>query len=889
MAENSSIKEDVEYSSGQQEEESPILVAQRYLNIFHQIHIFSPEKRAEFDEELVNVPDKIRKIIPSIPGGRILLEYIRDVEEKRGITSNIEQEIAAAQFQKDKATGSATALTVPPAAAAIPAGGVNLGPDFAENLASSLASAFRNNNLAPDGNMHELSDALSRSFSSYANNMQQLADNVMLQNNAITQTQNQLSEQLTKQINLQTQFEEQLLATQNQQISLQDKINEQVEKQIALQDQMKNSLQEQTQWQDKMQSRFEEHLDIQNKLQSRFEEHMQLQNQLQQKFQSQMQSTSNSMGGAPTMPGQGFAAQQNTQTNNANTTTINNINVDSSCFNGLTQTLREVEEKRAADLKQVIEVLNKNFAFKDRPQGMPIEAITRSITEALKENSRQQMKAILAFGNTLSQTIRQSQKDLAETLSRNVPATEKIYITQAMPPASAVVADAPTEQVTLDVDPIAPEKTAELPPTEPKDEPKVEKEMPAEKETPKPEKKAEKKEKTPEKAEKTETVKAPEKPAEKEASKPVEKETPKPEKKAEKKEKSVEKTPKKPLTQPEPSPAAPADKEVDLAGLLDDTDDKPLTLPTTSAADEDLDFLQSFTDKQPTQSAPEVTAEPKAELNKQEIADEMLAMFGAKSAQAKSEPEAKPEISKEEIANEMLAMFSAKSDKAEPQKEPEPVSEPEPSETSPAAGTQTYDNALAQIKAALNSDEPVSLDDLDNVKPISLTETDNTTSAKEEKPADLPLDDKLLAGMLQDEPSADEAEWEYVDENGNPLPADDGEEWEYVDENGNPLPADGGEEWEYVDENGNPLPDDGSEEWEYVDENGNPLPSDGDEQWEYVDEDGNPISGDSDEQWEYVDEDGNPLPDDADGEWEYVDENGNPLADDDNIKEEKPK
>ncbi|MBO6282280.1 MAG: hypothetical protein J6N49_07145, partial [Alphaproteobacteria bacterium] len=46
-------------------------------------------------------------------------------------------------------------------------------------------------------------------------------------------------------------------------------------------------------------------------------------------------------------------------------------------------------------------------------------------------------------------------------------------------------------------------------------------------------------------------------------------------------------------------------------------------------------------------------------------------------------------------------------------------------------------------------------------------------------------------------------EWEYVDENGNPVEGGDGE-WEYVDENGNPIEGGDGE-WEYVDENGNPI------------------------------------------------------------------------------------
>ena len=41
---------DAEFGSNKDGEEAPILVAQRYLNIFRQVHIFNKEKRDKFDE-----------------------------------------------------------------------------------------------------------------------------------------------------------------------------------------------------------------------------------------------------------------------------------------------------------------------------------------------------------------------------------------------------------------------------------------------------------------------------------------------------------------------------------------------------------------------------------------------------------------------------------------------------------------------------------------------------------------------------------------------------------------------------------------------------------------------------------------------------------------------
>ena len=69
-------------------EEDPVLNAQRYLNIFHQIHILSAAKKAEFNDSLLKMPAKYRHILPNIPGGRILLEYIHDLEKEKGISSD---------------------------------------------------------------------------------------------------------------------------------------------------------------------------------------------------------------------------------------------------------------------------------------------------------------------------------------------------------------------------------------------------------------------------------------------------------------------------------------------------------------------------------------------------------------------------------------------------------------------------------------------------------------------------------------------------------------------------------------------------------------------------------------------------------------------------------
>ena len=57
---------DAEFGSNKDGEEAPILVAQRFLNIFRQVHIFNKAKRDQFDDELLalqpNITDFFKKI-----------------------------------------------------------------------------------------------------------------------------------------------------------------------------------------------------------------------------------------------------------------------------------------------------------------------------------------------------------------------------------------------------------------------------------------------------------------------------------------------------------------------------------------------------------------------------------------------------------------------------------------------------------------------------------------------------------------------------------------------------------------------------------------------------------------------------------------------------------
>ncbi len=128
---------DVEFGSDKGTEEAPILVAQRYLNIYRQIHIFNKEKRDQFDNELLALPQNITDFFKRMPGGRLLVEHIEEVKTERGISfvkSNKED------FTTESHSNTSTTSTSAQTAAG---GTVAIDASFAQTLAQSMANAFK--------------------------------------------------------------------------------------------------------------------------------------------------------------------------------------------------------------------------------------------------------------------------------------------------------------------------------------------------------------------------------------------------------------------------------------------------------------------------------------------------------------------------------------------------------------------------------------------------------------------------------------------------------------------------------------------------------------------------------------------------------------------------
>lgn len=156
-------------------EEDPVIVAQRFLNIYRQLHIFSAEKKEAFNKMLLELPAEIRGLFSSLPGGAVLQDYVDELSEKAGLAKAVQpaaaisaeiadeevskakilatalaeaQVQAAAKIQAAPAPQPAAAPIMAAAAAPAVATTAHLSMDkgFAQEFASVLAAAMQKNN-----------------------------------------------------------------------------------------------------------------------------------------------------------------------------------------------------------------------------------------------------------------------------------------------------------------------------------------------------------------------------------------------------------------------------------------------------------------------------------------------------------------------------------------------------------------------------------------------------------------------------------------------------------------------------------------------------------------------------------------------------------------------
>lgn len=130
--------ENAEFGRKRKNEEDPILIAQRFLNIYRQMHIFNKQKQDEFDNMLLNLSPDIRILFSTLPGGSLLLEHIEELEQKNGLIS--------VPIKKDKSFNKKVSRQYPKAedkSAENHGGSVIIDSSFASELSASLSMALQ--------------------------------------------------------------------------------------------------------------------------------------------------------------------------------------------------------------------------------------------------------------------------------------------------------------------------------------------------------------------------------------------------------------------------------------------------------------------------------------------------------------------------------------------------------------------------------------------------------------------------------------------------------------------------------------------------------------------------------------------------------------------------
>ncbi len=138
-----------------QGEEDPVVVAQRFLNIFRQLHIFGPDKRTSFNQMLLELKPEIKSVFGTLPGGSVIQDYIAELGENNTAETVADTETSDEQAPQSQILASALAetqsqptqiLQQPAAPTIVPqaqiSSKVELGQNFAKDLASALSSVL---------------------------------------------------------------------------------------------------------------------------------------------------------------------------------------------------------------------------------------------------------------------------------------------------------------------------------------------------------------------------------------------------------------------------------------------------------------------------------------------------------------------------------------------------------------------------------------------------------------------------------------------------------------------------------------------------------------------------------------------------------------------------
>ena len=163
LKEASDIKKLIGKNKG---DEDPLLVAQRFLNIFRQLHIFDQQRREEFNSMILALPPETRGTFGALPGGSLLQEYVDELEISRGLmrsSSSVPQptlSTSAPSESKDsplsRAKNAASATTTNVASVITGEAKIVADASFAQVLSQSVSSALMSVNASQSSNLEKI-------------------------------------------------------------------------------------------------------------------------------------------------------------------------------------------------------------------------------------------------------------------------------------------------------------------------------------------------------------------------------------------------------------------------------------------------------------------------------------------------------------------------------------------------------------------------------------------------------------------------------------------------------------------------------------------------------------------------------------------------------------
>ena len=177
-------------------EEDPVVVAQRFLNIYRQIHIFNNEKKQAFNKMLLELSPQIRGMFGQLPGGALLQDYVDELAEQEGVEKSIQShnmDIADEEVKQAKILATALAEAQVQATTKMQEmGGANVQPitqpqistsvgttklafdkKFAEDFAKAMGDVMRKNTEMQNNEISKILNSLGQFQAEAIKNIQQ--------------------------------------------------------------------------------------------------------------------------------------------------------------------------------------------------------------------------------------------------------------------------------------------------------------------------------------------------------------------------------------------------------------------------------------------------------------------------------------------------------------------------------------------------------------------------------------------------------------------------------------------------------------------------------------------------------------------------------------------